>query len=876
MEIRNGLIRGVKLILVSLIASAYATGALGQEDESIEEVVVTGSIRGSLSGALEIKRDSEEFVDGLIAEEFAKFPDNNLGEALQRIPGIVVDRNVGGSQTNAIGEGNTVNVRGLGANFTRTEINGVTATNPGQQRGFGFNVLASELFQSAVVQKSLNASDNEGGLAGTVMLNTYRPLSMDERVIVLTPKSTYLDLAGETSPAATLIYADKSDDNRLGVALVVNHTTTAPQENSVNVSNWDFLRDSMRANFGSLPPEQQSQHADTKIPRDPRILVNKRDHRRANVALTLEAQVSDRLSIVFDNLYADLDHNGRQTRNDYPIEGFPATFLPQDLQTNGDQFVSGTFPAASHFMRILDYEYDVQSSLYQGILSATWDATDNLTVAPRLGYSTAEEHFEWNDFDVRSGSTDIFYRFDGQFVTWQPAIGDPADPSLYTRLARVRNRPDTDQDDEFSFDLDFDLALGQGAWTSLEFGLRFSSREKVFRDFDGRAALDGSLTDLSPYIAVNEFKFDGASANVPTRYLTVDFEGIRQAAAPNGFNVATRPLSNYDISEDTSAAYVMANFDLEQVGGNVGVRLVNTDQASVGSQRVGGVIGPAHFESDYSFVLPSMNLKWDVNDDLVGRLAVYRSLTRALLTDIAPGRTLENYDGGNGTAGNPDLDPFTATNVDIGLEWYFAEDAAFTAAYFSKDLNGLIERIVDEVQVVDPGSGQTITINLSHPVNGDSAAVRGFEVGVQGPFSAASGPLSNAGYVLNATFTDSEAEFTNTADLRSSRLPGLSEESFNAIVYYDAERFSARLAYNWRSDFLQRVSGSGGNPISRSDYGQLDFSSTWSVNDLLAVNFDILNVTNEQLEVFTFLDERFTAGISDTGRRFLLSATFRL
>ena len=98
------------------------------------------------------------------------------------------------------------------------------------------------------------------------------------------------------------------------------------------------------------------------------------------------------------------------------------------------------------------------------------------------------------------------------------------------------------------------------------------------------------------------------------------------------------------------AAYVMANFDFEQIEGNIGVRFVNTDQSSVGSQRVGGVISPANFESDYSFVLPSMNFKWDVNDDLVGRLAVYRSLTRALLTDIAPGRTLENFDGGNGTA----------------------------------------------------------------------------------------------------------------------------------------------------------------------------------------------------------------------------------
>ena len=877
MNIQNLSCRKLLLVAAVLTTTLAGIGTQAQQENMIEEVVVTGSLRESLSKAIDIKRNNTEFVDGLVAVDFAKFPDNNLGEALQRIPGIVVDRNDGGSQTSAIAEGSTINVRGLGANFTRTEINGVTATNPGQQRGFSFHILASELFQGVVVQKSLNASDNEGGLAGTVTLNTFRPLSMDERTVVFTPKITYSDLAEEMSPAGTFLYADKSDDDKFGVAFVLNYTETEPQENSVNVANWDYLSDSMRANFGALTPAEQAQFADTRIPRDPRILVNAREQKRTNAALTLEAQVSDTLSITFDNLFADLDHTGRQTRNDWPIEGFPATFLPSDIVVDGNQFISGTFPEASHYLRVLDYEYDVQSSLYQGILSATWDATENLTVSPRLGYSTAEEEFEWNDFDVRSGPTDILYQFDGNFTTVTPAIGNPADPSLYTRLARVRNRPDTDQDDEFSFDLDFDWELNRGMWSSVEFGVRFSDREKKFRDFDGRADLSGAnLTDLSPYLNVSDFDFDGASAGVPAQYLTIDFDTLRQTVAPNGFDVATRPLSNYDITEETLAGYVMANFDTANLSGNVGVRVVNTRQSSVGTQRVGGVKSPASFDNDYTFALPSMNLKWDINDKLVGRFAAYRSLTRALLTDVSPGRTLENFDGGNGTAGNPDLDPFTAVNLDLGLEWYFAEDAAFTAAVFRKELNGLIERIVEEVQIVDPGSGQTIRINLSRPVNGDSAEATGFEVGIQSPFSYSGGPLSNAGFVLNASFTDSKADFTNTDDLRSSRLPGLSEESYNAIVYYDVEAFSARLAYNWRSDFLQAVSGSGGNPISRTDFGQLDFSSTWNVNAHWGITLDVLNIMNEQLEVFTFLDERFTAGISDTGRKFLLSVTWRL
>ncbi len=866
---------GLAALFAAVFASPTAVAQV-QQDEVLEEIIVTGSIRGSLSRALDIKRNNKEFVDGLVAEDFAKFPDNNLGEALQRIPGIVVDRNDGGSQSNAIGEGSTINVRGLGADFTRTEINGMTATNPGQQRGFGFNVLASELFQSVIVKKSLSAKDNEGGLAGTVMLNTYRPLSVDERKVIFSPKITYSDLADEASPAGTFIYLDQSDDGRFGAALVLNYTETAPMEHNAGVANWDFLRDSMKGNYDLLTPAEQAAIEDVRIPRDTRVVVNAREQKRFNAALTLEAQVSDTLSVTFDNLYADLDHTGSQTRNDISVEGWPATFVPVDMVTDGNQFISGTFGEATTFARLLDYEYDAQSSLFQSILSATWDATENLTVMPSIGYATAKEDFVWNDFDVRSGASDVFLQFDGEFVTFDPAIGDTADPSIYTVLARIRNRPDIDQDDEFSAKLDFNWSINRGALTSLEFGLRLSDREKDFQDFDGRATLDGSITDVSPYITVHDLDIDGAPSGLTSSYVALDFAALRQAAVPGGFTVNKLDLSSYNITEETLAGYVVLNYDFERFGGNIGVRVVQTDQTSVGYQSVGGVLSPARFTNDYTYALPSLNLKWDISDTVVGRFSAYRSLTRPLLTDIVPGRTLPNFDGGNGTSGNPELDPFTANNFDIGIEWYFAKDAAFTAAVFRKDLNGLIERFVDEVVVIDPSDGQPINVNLSRPVNGQSAEVNGLEVGLQSPFSSSDGPLSNAGFVVNATFTDSKASFRNDEDLRTSRLPGLSEKSYNAILYYDADVFSARLAYNWRSEFLQAVSGSGGNPISREDYGQLDFSSTLNVNDRWSVTFDALNITNEQLKVYTFLDKRFSAGISDTGRKFLISATLRL
>lgn len=874
----------------SFVLGAVAAVAVGQDSETssddddgvfeLSPFTVSG-IRNSLSEGINIKREKTEFVDALVAEDFADFPDSNLAEALQRIPGITVERNDGGSQSNAVGEAATINLRGLGPSFTRTEINGMTATNAGSDRGFGFNILASELFGSAFVSKSLSAKDNEGGLSGIVKLETHRPLDFQEETFSLSLRGTYGELSESFTPAATIFYANQADDGKFGYAVGINYDQTEPMEQMADVSNWDFLRDSMKGNFDLLTPEEQAAIADVLIPRDPRIMVNDRDQTRTNLSLSLEAKPSDNLTITFDNLYANVDHTGEQIRNDFPIEGFPATFVPADLVVDGDRFISGTFPAASHFMRLLAYDYDVQTQLYQGILSAEWQASDSLMVKPSFGYSTAEEDFvTWNSFDLRSAATDIFYEVDGAFTTFTPAIGSPSDPSLYTVLSRIRNRPDIDEDEELSGRVDFELEVNNGFVTYADFGVRWSDREKSFKAFDGRATLDGSITDLAPFIEMRDFGIEGAPANYPTRILTVDYDALQQAAAPSGFDVPEKLEARYDVSEETTAAYGMLNFNKNALSGNVGVRFVTTDQTSVGFERVtdvggGRVLQAASFSNSYDYFLPSLNVKWDISEDVVGRLAVYRSLTRPQLTDIQPARNFDAFDGGNGTAGNPELDPFTATNIDLGFEWYFADDAIFSFNLFRKDLNGLIERIVEETQVTDSVTGQQYTINLSRPINGESAEIEGLEIGIQSPFSFLPEQFHNAGFVLNATFTDSEAVFRNTSDLRSSSLPGLSDVSYNAILYYDAEPVTVRLAYNKRSDYLLTVSGSGGQPVSRDDYGQLDFSSSYAINDNVKLTFDVINLTDKQLRSFSTFDPLKVKGLVQTGRKLVIGANFK-
>ena len=399
-----------KLVLAVSMAIASTIGHSAEDDKvTIDEEIVVKGVKSSLRKALNLKKDSIGVVDGIVAEDIANFPDSNLGEALQRVTGVTVERNDGGSRSTAIGEGGTINVRGLGASFTRTEINGMTGTNTGQDRGFGFNLLASELFTQAKVSKSLSASDNEGGLAGTVKLETYKPLDYSEQLLFVNINAAYTDQAGDINPTYSLVYSDQFADNRFGLSVALSSSDTHRREDIADASNWDFLRDSLRGNFALLTPEQQAELGDLQIPRDPRIVSNDRNNDRFNAAVTLQFAVNDNLEITFDNIIADLDSTGDQLRQDFPIEGFPGTFIPTDLMREGDRFVSGTFPSVSHFARVLAYEYDIREQLRQNVLNVEWQASEKLTVNSRLGYSASEQDIKtWNVHEFRSDPTDIF------------------------------------------------------------------------------------------------------------------------------------------------------------------------------------------------------------------------------------------------------------------------------------------------------------------------------------------------------------------------------------------------------------------------------------------------------------------------------------
>jgi iron complex outermembrane receptor protein len=328
--------------------------------------------------------------------------------------------------------------------------------------------------------------------------------------------------------------------------------------------------------------------------------------------------------------------------------------------------------------------------------------------------------------------------------------------------------------------------------------------------------------------------------------------------------------NNNDIIETDRGAFIQGDFRFDlgnrTLRGNAGVRYVETAVESFGYTFTAGTgLVRNRAEGYYSDFLPSFNLVYDFSDELLFRLGASRVMTRANLNQLAPGSSV-SVSGNNRTvaSGNPDLDPFRARAYDASIEWYFAEESLLSVAYFHKDISSFVTNVradipfsentlglPDSVAVAacgaTPGCSPSAIWAFTQPANTEGGKLKGFEISYQQPFTFLPGGWSNFGTILNYTGVESEVEYTNSlGEITKADLAGLSDTSWNATLYYDNKRFSARVAAAYRSEFLTTIPGRDGNDVEgTAETLNIDFSSTFNINDNFSVSFEALNLTDE-------------------------------
>lgn len=889
---RNNLDARTRIGQATVIFSFLAIGAASfhidiarSQDASaeLEEIVVLG-VRGSLARSLQQKRAANGVVDGISAEDINDFPDLNISESLARISGVTIDR--------SLGEGNRVTVRGLNPEFTRITINGQTVTSGNAGREVDFDVFASELFSSAQLAKTPNASMTEGGLAATIDLRTARPFDYagDAPVFALSFQGAQNDLRGEFNPRISALASSTSADGTVGLLGSVSYSeTTLRQDNA------EGLR--FRLTDVDVDADGTADISDVEYPFIPRYLLELFDRERLGITGALQLRPTDDLDVSLDVAYAKFDTerkrysiDGLISGNDFRgISAGPPTIDSTGLMTRAtlDDVVSRSeniLTPEEEDLLLLNFDAGYR-------ISDAWDARG------KLGYSSStrtrpEFRSVWQtsgefSFDL---SDRIYYAIDQTHADFSNPADFIANQSRFETF-------DID-DEEVSAQGDLQRSFDEGAlFSSIELGVRYSDREKSQVELDDRVTVtssqiapSGNIIDSFP---VDDFFGGNSRPQIERNWFVPDFAAVMSDTrlVPSGFSPGQVFTNSFIIQESTVSGYIQANVDGQLGGipirGDLGVRFVSTDQTSNGFAIIGGNPTAVAVDNSYAESLPSINIVLEPADEFLVRLAASTSLTRPTLTSLSPGGSIQPT-GLTASTGNPLLQPFTANQFDLSLEWYFTDEALASLTYFHKDVDGFVTRVTANATLNEafPGiSGPIVnddgedvindTFAISQPINGDAATVKGFEVSFQTPFTGLPSPLDGLGIMANYTHADSESTITFNDVQVTTLLPGQSGSSYNVVGYWETDRFSARLAYTWRDDYLREVRP---RQTERSnfirDYGQLDLNLQYDVTDTVVITFDALNLNNEEEQEYGETTDR-NRRLSNWGRFLLLGARIK-
>jgi len=881
----------IGLLLTTGTASAQSD-QVQDNAQDLDSVRVTG-VRASIQKSLVEKHSASGIVDAISAEDIGKFPDLNLSESLQRIPGVTLDRN-------GVGEGATVNLRGLGPEFTQVEINGMPGLSNGGEgragrtegsRGFNFEMFATELFSKASVYKTGLAEVDEGGLAGTVRLETPRPLDSQGTRMVASILGNYSELTDSLNPRTAVLFSHNHDDV-FGIAATVAFSQTDFQGNVIQAGSWAPFG---RYNTGIRASDEVR---NALVPLSATYYVFNEDRDTTGTTLTLQFRPNDAFSFTLDGLYSKLKNKRLQLRPDFPIDD-------GGLDAPVDAVVEDGVITAIDIIGVqerLGVRHHTNDEDYQQLVARMeWTPNEYWSIRPSLGYTKREAQREFDMFLFRhtldNGPGRMTYRMRGDFIDFSSTATDfSSDPEDFEFSSFVMN-PSSNKDEEKQFRVDVDRYFS-GNDHVLKFGVRHNDRtmDRIFNEWrlmreTGTPA--SSLPHLDGMVEWIDFEVSGAQAGTPDKLLSADRRKTWEMFMPGGIPIAgtfVRELpgasaqQTFSVQEKTYSAWMQMDLTFDRWSLIPGIRYLRTEQISSGfdvtdADQPSMQIAPVRVSKTYNGYLPSLTARYDLGNDVILRGAYARTLTRPSMGNLSPGEILRitSENGGSVRRGNPNLEPYYANNLDIGAEWYFSAEGLLALNLFYKKAKNFIENQSYEDQRIFPS--QTVpdqlnngTFVVTEPVNGVSATIKGLEVSMQSRFSKLPGAWSNFGGILNYTHTESSADFAQQGDILNQGLPGLSKNSVNAILYYDDGRLDTRLSWAWRDRYLANIAENpGGVPRFTKAYGQLDLSLNYRVTDRISLQAQVLNLTQEQrIDLstqryvpfsVTEIDRRFMVGI---------------
>ncbi|MDP5137720.1 TonB-dependent receptor [Rheinheimera baltica] len=512
-------------------------------------------------------------------------------------------------------------------------------------------------------------------------------------------------------------------------------------------------------------------------------------------------------------------------------------------------------------------------------------------------------------------------------------------PDLYS-LGLVRNRNQQINSKNTNLTLDFAYDINDSLVLKWGLNHRVFSTANVQRDTSWKAlnmdtnktsgpaseewvqALDESRTAGALYALTlaQAGQYFGNAANVPgssalssASWLTPDYQKVLAAFSDETFFTAKERFnSTYDIEEKVTGVYLQLDFRTElfdrELRGNIGGRyldnsntsgIINLDHVYADGYTAGRGEG-ANFASGYGWrytnssgkdFLPSLNLAYDLTDDIVGRFSMAKAITRPALSDLASAIKVNQPDSNDPTAtmqlgAGPTLRPYESDQVDVALEWYFDEESLLAISVFYKDITGLSkgssQEVLSAAQLAQLGidlgdiDPATVTWDVTQLLNTPAESVLGIEFIYQQPFNFLPEPFNRFGVQTNYTWIDYERDIEDplTGQVSSLLAEETSQTSYNATLYFEHDNFSARFSYNFREgyikEYLNKYKDEGAFGRGYDDKAQLNFSSRYKISDTLSVSFEAINLTNAASTQWSDVYSPRPYEYLLTGRQFLL------
>jgi len=844
-----GAATGCAIFLVGSGATFGADAPATGDNEEIGEVVVTG-LRKSIQDSIAVKKDEQNVVEVVSAEDIGKLPDASIAEAIGRLPGIAAQRTNGRAQT--------LSIRGLGPDFTVTTFNGREQASTNDNRTVEFDQYPSELVTQVKIYKTPDAGMAYQGIAGTTDIATVHPLAYNERKLNVGYKremdSQNSNIPGlpDSGNRASLTYIDQFADNTVGVALGVAYNKTPYQAQTREPWGYADAAGGSTVIGGDKDGVQSS------------------FYKRMAYMGVVEFKPSDQLHMLFDGYHSDFEEVQTIQRMEYGTVWAGATLTNPGPVEQG-RVQSGTFPDVP-FVVIENYNNDRNAKIDSFGLNTQYDfneswglnadvswskvSRDDLRLESTAGNGTNNDpNFKplTDSVSFTTDSTGIsnliptlnYSSYDNVFLT------DPGGWGGGMRRAGFVGHPDID-DEIKAVRLSATKKFEQFFLSDVTFGLNYADRVKAKHQFQSNLWLTGNISHAAVPDAYRTGVADSSFFGSPYGIVSYDALAMYRANFWSPIDSIDDPNANpndrisdvqntWQVTEKLTTAFVKLGIDAHvgslPLRGNVGVQAINTDQSA--DLHVTSTVIPPNTASlpvtvvtegdKYTDVLPSLNLALEMPHEMKLRFGAAITVARPRLDDMGGGSSYTvtsdqtapptfngtpYYWSRNG-GGNPKLHPWKANTFDLSFEKYFGIKGYVSLAAYYKDLKTYIfnQSVVEDfsgVPVPPVVAGDPTTYNNADAnragvstvkTNGSGGYIQGAEFTASIPFSTFAESLDGFGFIASAAVNSSSIKING----KDTPVPGLSTHVFNSTLYYEKYGFSARVSNRYRGDFVGEV-----------------------------------------------------------------------